>query len=68
MSFQLVPDDGRPPRIVRFSDDVEGATLDVPNNVLTINKKVWDDLDPIAKKLLEKVSPQEVKLWNSKRF
>lgn len=59
--FQLIPTDGRPPRIIRFDEDVRGARLDVANNVLWINPTTWEKLDPTAKRLLEKVSPEDIK-------
>lgn len=61
--FQMVPTDGRPPRLIRFDEDVRGARLDVPNNVLWINPTLWDTLDAKTRLLLEKVSPEEIKRW-----
>lgn len=61
--FQMTPDDGRPPRLIRFDEDVRGARLDVPNNVLWINPDLWARLEPAAKHLLERVSPEEIKRW-----
>lgn len=50
MSFAFVPDDG-PPRLIRFvgpdqfpsSDTI--ATLDRPNNLLRVNRELFEQLD-----------------------
>lgn len=53
MTFNLIPDDGRPPRILRFATPFDArlpdatvvAVLDPKRNVLTVDREVFDLLD-----------------------
>lgn len=53
---------GPPPRIIRFVES-NIVTLDVANNVLRIGKALWDRLDPTARHILERVTPEDIKRW-----
>ena len=51
MTFNLIPDDGRPPRLLRFVDPRTFGTpsvvavLDPTRNLLMVDKEVFDLLD-----------------------
>jgi hypothetical protein len=45
--FALLPDDGRPPRLIRRTTLTGGlvATLDFPKNILRVDAEYYDQLD-----------------------
>jgi hypothetical protein len=55
MSLAFNPEDGRPPRLLRFVDPSGVpssdtlAIYDKPNNLVIINKQLYDQLTPVQK-------------------
>jgi hypothetical protein len=67
VQFSFNPEDGRPPRLIRYVDELPGGLLsvyDAEKNLLIINRPAYDKLSSADQHMLERTHAPALEIFN----